>query len=467
MPIALLLAAPSLLLGVLATPFAGPPPVPALAAPGSVHPGVGPEEEAEQVLLVRARRVIVRPGTVLENAAVLVQDGRIAAVGVGLEAPDGAKVLDTEVLCAGFIDPWSRLGVDPGSLSDRTTTASSSSVDALDPFLHELQRHQALRSGVTSVRVHIGRLGRIGGLGAFVRNLPESDLEQAVLVEDAALTTALGVQPGQDVFQRLEEVDRLIVELERGRRHREEALKYRDDLAAWQKAIAESEAELEREFRRAKRERDREIEQAKERGREFREKRYREDNKPRQPRFDPDGEVLARVVHGELPLIVEVDRAQELRALLARTEAYPRLRLVIAGATDARLFSEDLARRRIPVIVVPARRGQTAGFDHDELSLAADLAEAGVPLLLGSGGMDPDWVRELPLLAGIAVGRGLDPDAALAALTTLPARVLDLGHRLGSVERGKDADLLLLSGDPFAAGTRVERVLVAGRPVAP
>lgn len=453
------------LLAAPAVPFRPAPAAPSGAREAAAAAHVaqpGPQDGLISAVLIDAKRVIVRPGEELLDTQVLVDGGRIVAVGTGLVVPEGARRLEGEVLMAGLIDPWGSIGLDPASVSDRTASAAARAVDALDPYAYQNLRRDALEAGVTAVRVGIGRDGRIGGLSAVVRNDPNFDLTRSVLLADASISTAIGAQSNSDAFTRLDEVDRLIAEIEKGKRQVESQADYEKKLAEWKKAIAEKVVELEKEFKKAKRDRDKEVEEAKKAKKEHKDKAYKEDNKPKAPRYDPDALQLARVFTGELPLIVEIERAPEIRALLEKTKAYPRLRLVLAGASDARFFAEQLAERRIPVIVLPQRRNLGGVVAHDELALAADLHGAGVTVLFGSGGQDAQATRDLPLFAALAVGRGLDRDTALAALTTVPARLLDVGHRLGTVERGKDADLILLSGDPLSATTRVQAALLGG-----
>jgi imidazolonepropionase-like amidohydrolase len=86
-------------------------------------------------------------------------------------------------------------------------------------------------------------------------------------------------------------------------------------------------------------------------------------------------------------------------------------------------------------------------------------------VLLGSGGLDPNATRDLPLLAELAIGNGLAHDKALEALTTGAARALDVSDRLGAVEMGKDADLQVLDGEPLDSTSRVQYVIAGGRVV--
>ncbi len=429
-----------------------------------------PQDEDPGVL-IRAERVIVRPGEVLEDVSILIQRGKILAVGAGLAAPAGARVIEGDVVCAGFFDAWSQLGLDPGSVRDLGTGPTVRTLDAIDAWSDEALRNEALRGGVTVSRLQAGMKASIGGIGTVVRTDPElvvQRLEDAVLLDDACVAATVGVSRfgrAGDVFDRVSEVDKLAGQLDKALSYYESLLEYDDELAEWTTKIAEEAKELEKDFKKAKKARDKDLEEAEEKGKEFKEKRYKEDKKPRKPKYDADSAVLARVVNGELPLVVEAHGFQELKRLLAATAKFDRLRLVIAGGSQAQHFAQELADRHVPVICwpVPLGDGRASEYEEHDLGLAAELARAGVDVVIGSGGTDA--ARDLRLLAALAVGHGLDPDAALRAITQTPAEVFDLKARLGTVERGKDADLLVFDGDPLAATSRIRFVLSGGRVV--
>ena len=164
---------------------------------------------------------------------------------------------------------------------------------------------------------------------------------------------------------------------------------------------------------------------------------------------------------------MQVHRFAELRGLLSGTEKMDRLRLVLVGASEAIPLAAQLVERQIPVILTPALNGRGAldELEGADLSLAARLTRAGVRVLIGSGGLDPAATRDLPLLAQMAIGNGFDRDQAFDALTLGAARLFDADDHVGSVERGKDADLLLLDGDPLSSAGRVRYVISAGRVV--
>ncbi|MBM3975453.1 MAG: amidohydrolase family protein [Planctomycetes bacterium] len=482
-------------------------------------------------LLIRAKRLLTRPGEELANADVLVRDGAIVGVGKGLVAPEGTRTLEADVVCAGFLDPWSSVGIEEESIGTFDATADSLTIEALDAYRDPHLRRQALRGGVTSARVQAAGRARVGGLGAVVRldfgvdvattpkpepeaapkpaasesgaSQPGADKKEkgdkekdkkdggksdskaeapaapvhhapvlaprhgnAVLNEAASLSASIGIprQGNPDPFDRIGEVDRLGAALDAGRRLNEQRITFAEDLAKWEKEIAEKEKQLEKDFKKAKKDREKEQKDAEEKAKEFKEKAYKEDKRPTPPSASPEDEVMARVASGEVPLVVEAHRAPEIRALLDMLRAHPRVRLVLAGATEAAPLASALAERSAAVIVFPTPlgTGRPSGWTEHDLGLAGVLDAAGVRVLIGSGGSRAG-ASDLALMAGLAVGHGLDREAAFAALTLAAAETFDVADRIGSVEVGKQADLLLLKGDPLSPAARVQYVLVGGQ----
>jgi imidazolonepropionase-like amidohydrolase len=491
----------ALLLSSTAAGFQDPPPKPEAPAkqetpakqeaPPKQEPPAPAKAELQKpatpALLIKAKRVFTRPGEVLEQASILVRDGKIVAIGKDLATPKGGQVLEAEVVCAGFLDPWSALCIDGGSWRDGGTTPATIAVDGFDPWSPESLRKEALRAGVTTVRIQAGAYARSGGRGSVIRVAPQLTLEEAVVSRESCVSMSIGLSAnagggqaveiidGQptlvdsrgrpmDVFDRIADLDRVTSAIEGGRSYLYSQIEHKHDLVEWKKKIAEKEAELEKDAKKAKKDREKEEKDAKDKGKPFEEKKYKEDKQPQPPRYDEDSAIMARVADGELPLFVQVHRAAELRGLVEGTRDYDRLRLVIVGGSEARSAATELAQRAIPVLVWPAPRGRGAADEYEggDLSLAGDLARAGVTVLLGTGSSDPGATRDLPLLAQLAIGHGLEREKAFEALTIGAARLLDVADRLGSIERGKDADLLLLDGDPLDADTHVQRVISAG-----
>jgi imidazolonepropionase-like amidohydrolase len=433
--------------------------------------GSHPEDgTVQKVVLVRADKLITRPGRALDGGAILIENGVVVAVGRGLEAPEGARVVQGKVACAGFIDAWSGFGLENNAFGDERIGAATAAADQIDSYLDGRFETHVLAAGVTAFRVQPSIGARAGGLGAVLRLHPKLRSDESMLLADSCVAGSIGLpRDGRapDPFERVSEVDRWVGALSDGLSYLQDHNEYRHELQEWEQKIAEKQKELDEGFKKAKKEREKAQADAKEKGTEFKEKEYKEDKKPKAPRFDEDKEVMARVASGELPLVIEAHRAFELRNLLEATERFDRLRLVIAGGTEAATCAEKLKQRRIPVLVAPT---PVAGVSEDQstsanLGLAAALERAGVEVLLGTGGATGVGSRELPVLAALAIGHGLSEEAALAAITTRPARVFDVGDKVGSLEIGRQADVVVFSGEPFAATTRVQYVISNGEVV--
>jgi imidazolonepropionase-like amidohydrolase len=159
---------------------------------------------------------------------------------------------------------------------------------------------------------------------------------------------------------------------------------------------------------------------------------------------------------------VSAETAAETNAALKLFVDEFKVSLVLVGANEAVDAAEALAARRDRVgIVVP--RDVVTVRERRPYVPAADLARRGLRVALQSDAEDA--ARNLPAVALYAVQQGLGGDAALQALTIDAARMYKLDERLGSLETGKDADVLIFHGHPFDAGGRLERVLVGGEEV--
>jgi imidazolonepropionase-like amidohydrolase len=137
-----------------------------------------------------------------------------------------------------------------------------------------------------------------------------------------------------------------------------------------------------------------------------------------------------------------------------------KLRLVVMGAAEGWMVADQLARTQVPVVINPLTDIPTFDALGATLENAARLSRAGVRVALAS--FDTQNSRNLRQLAGNAVANGMDRERALESVTLTPARLWGVDDRVGSIEPGKDADLVIWSGDPFELSTGAEQVFIRG-----
>jgi imidazolonepropionase-like amidohydrolase len=172
-----------------------------------------------------------------------------------------------------------------------------------------------------------------------------------------------------------------------------------------------------------------------------------------------DLEALQPVLKGQVPLALQANRASDLLAAIRLADEFA-LRLVLVGASEGWMVGPQLAKAKVPVVVKPLTNIPSFDSLGATLENAARLAGAGVTVALAS--FDTQNSRNLRQEAGNAIANGMDRDAALQAVTLTPARLWGVADRVGSLEPGKDADLVIWSGDPFEVTAGAERVFIKG-----
>ncbi|MCR8715156.1 amidohydrolase family protein [Stenotrophomonas indicatrix] len=172
---------------------------------------------------------------------------------------------------------------------------------------------------------------------------------------------------------------------------------------------------------------------------------------------------LARYLSGQGRIVVEVDRAADIRQLL-RWAAREKVKIAIAGGAEAWQLAPELAAAKVPVFV-DALGNLPATFDQIGATLenAARLQRAGVPVAFAQRDDASHNARKMRQLAGNAVANGLPWADGLAGLTRVPAEVLGVADQIGSIEPGKRADLVLWEGDPLDVAHYAEQVWLGGR----
>ena len=181
--------------------------------------------------------------------------------------------------------------------------------------------------------------------------------------------------------------------------------------------------------------------------------------------IDARWEAMIPVLEGRVPVVVWADEVREIQAAIRWAEQ-ENLRLIIGGGQDAWRVADLLRTHDIPVLVGGVYRLPQRRFSpYDEpFTLPAKLYEAGVRFAIATG--DGFYAeRNLPYHAGTAAAYGLPHDEALRSITLSAAEILGIADRVGSLEPGKDATLIVTDGDPLEIPTSVERAFIQGRTV--
>lgn len=382
-------------------------------------------------------RVVTVSGAVMDNATVVLRDGIVVDVGPAAAIPRDARVFDGTglTITPGFIDAYSGAGMPAarpagggpggggGAVATAAATPAPNPIAPASNIYERVRASEALRardSGVTTI-VPIPREGLVFG-SAAVMNLIGERPEGMVVKSNIALAASIatlgqrypGSLMGTMAFFRQALMD--------GTHHRAEVV-------AYEKAPS---------------------------GR-------------KRPAFDPGLEVWADVASGATPLLLQTPRIGDLRRAFALADEF-KLKLVLAGNTQA--FEETaLLKERKPALLVsvnfdPPRVGGFFGGNDDDRDRAeiekaeknpAALDKEGVKFALVSG-FAPDF------LAGIrkAIEKGLPREVALRALTLTPAEILGVADLMGSIEKGKIANIVVWSGEPLSKDAKVKMVFVDG-----
>lgn len=375
---------------------------------------------AQPALVVYADTLYTMAGAPIIDGAVVIQNGTISQVGRvdQVRAPRGARALRGVVVTPGLVDVRSTVGL-AGMLNQEQDQDALDGAKALQPSLRALDAYNArdelvewlLSLGVTTV--HTGHSP--GALAAGQTTI----VKTAYPTLDAALvdsTTMMAMTVGPSIRQNY------------------------DAPGTRARAIAEIRAALYE-------------------GLAFAEKLDGEEPPPR----DLDKEALAAVATGRMPALITANQATDILTVLRLKREFPRLDIVLSGAAEAYLVLDELAEAGIPVALHPTMARAGGETESIAFDTAGKLHQRGIPFAIQSGyeAYVPK-TRVVLFEAAVASAYGLDRVAALEAVTIDAAEILGIADRVGSLEVGKDADLVLFDGDPLETVTHVCGVVVDG-----
>jgi len=385
---------------------------------------------------LRAQTIAITGGTVypvsgppIQRGIVLIRDGRIAAVGTDVAIPADAQRVDAmgKIVTPGLVNAATQLSVlDIGAVQatrnvsarGREGIAAAFTVwDGLNPA--SVLIPPARVAGITTV-VIAPRGGLLSGQAA-VLHLVEGTAADMVMRSPVAMVGQIGAPQQVGAQSRGELLLRLREVLE--------------DARAYGRRKADYERAQTRQFSASR----------------------------------LDLEALGPVLEGREPLMLEADRASDIESALKVARDYG-VKLIISGAAEAWMVADKLAAAHVPVMTgamnnIPSSFS-SLGTRQENAGL---LRRAGVTVMIigNAGGGDEDAfnVRNVRFEAGNAVAYGMARDDALRAITMTPAEVFGVADRVGSLQVGKDADVVVWSGDPLEFATQPEHVFIRGREV--
>jgi imidazolonepropionase-like amidohydrolase len=385
---------------------------------------------ADRSVAIVGGRVVPIEGEPIEGGTVLIEDGKITAVGAGLAVPEGARVIGAagSWVLPGFVEAHGHVGVheeaegwagqDTNEMTD-PVTAHVRALDAINPA--DLGFRDAVTGGVLAVNVNPGSGNPIGGQTVALKTWGRT-VDEMLLRQPSGLKSALGENPKRVYGEQKKTPSTRL-----------------GTAAVIRGAFVDASNYL------------RKIDE--------------DQRKPEAERKGVDRdlklEALGKVLRREIPWRQHCHRADDIATAIRIADEFG-YDLVIDHGTEAHLLADILAERGTPVIIGPLFTSRSkVELRNRSLANPGKLARAGVTIAITTDHPVVP-IHFLCHQASLAVKEGLDHDTALRALTINPARITGISDRVGSIEPGKDADLVIWSGDPLDVLSRVQRALLNG-----
>ena len=355
-------------------------------------------------------------------------DGKIAEIGKNLQPADGEEVFDAagKQVYPGFVDAHSHLGLDNYGMGFEghdynemgdMVACQLRGIDSFNP--QDKAIPMALAGGVTTAGVGPGSANVLGGTFFAVKTYGNC-VDDMIVKDPVAMKCAFGENPKR-CYKDKGDSARMTT-----------AAKLREMLFAAKDYMERKEA-------------------------------AGDDVKAR-PKYDMKMEALIPVLKGELPLKAHAHRADDICTAIRIAKEFG-VKLTLEHVTEGHLIVEELKRANVPLAVGPTlTNASKIELVNKTFDTPGILAKAGLQVsIITDAPVIPQ--QYLPMCAGLAVKAGMDPFDALKAITINPAKHLGIEDRVGSLEKGKDGDVVIADGDPMLSNTKVETVFLNGKRV--
>ncbi len=380
------------------------------------------------MLLIKNGYIKTMAGYDIKNGCVLIDDnGKIAAVGADVSAPDGTQIIDAEgrLVTPGCVDAHCHIGLhneavgwegrDYNEIVD-PITPQMRAIDSINP--QDEAFREAIEGGVTSACTGPGSANVVGGTFVAIK-LVGKRVDNMIIKDPIAMKCAFGENPKRCYGQsgRKSPMTRMAT------------------------------AALLRELL-------------------FKTRRYMEDKEnEKRPGFDMKLEAMIPVLKGEIPLKAHAHRADDILTAIRIAKEFG-VKMTLDHCTDGSLIADELAKEGFPAFVGPSLGSKSKiELCNKSFTTPKHLTDAGVNVsIITDAPVIP--LKYLPMCAGLAVDAGLDADTAWRAITINPAKATGIGDRVGSLEVGKDGDVVIWTADPLTTvGAAAYTTIVDGKVV--
>jgi len=384
------------------------------------------------MLAIKGGKIYTITKGVIEKGTILIDEGKIVDIGADVTIPDGAEVIDAEgkIVMPGLVEAHCHIGIweekigwagSDGNEATDPATPQVRAIDGIKANADEGGLEAALKTGVTTAQILPGSANVIGGTGVVVKTAKKPVVDEMIVRNPSGMKVAFGENP-----RRVYGVDQKKMPSTR--------MGVAGVLREW-------------------------LQKAK----SYMEKKELFKSEPeKMPEKDLRLEALIPVLKGEIPLRAHAHRADDVATAIRIAEEFG-LEMSWEHATEGHRIAEFIVGKGIPAVWGPSLM-ERPKWEMRELSFDTPKAfhDAGVKFAIQTDAVGSS-IAFLPICAGMAVKHGLPYDEALKSITIIPAEILGVDDRVGSIEVGKDADLRILDGDPLELRTKVEMVIIDGK----
>ncbi len=357
------------------------------------------------------------------EGAILIKDGKIADLGEDIDIPDEANIIDVDgkTVIPGLIEAHCHVGIheegegwEGRDMNERydPITPHLRALDGIYP--EDIGLKEAVKAGITTVNITPGSANPIGGEMLAMKTAGSNIVDELVLEEPTGMKMAFGENPKR-VYKEQDKTPSTRM----------------GTAGILRKTLFETQNYIEKD----------------------------DDEKE-----DFKLEALKPVLKNELKARIHAHRADDMVTAVRLAEEFD-FDMVIEHATEGHQIADYLAEKDIPAVVGPCLSAKTKRETSDRtFETPSVLADKGVKVaLMTDSPVIP--TKYLSLMAAYSVREGMDEEEALKAITINPAEICGINDKVGSIEEGKDADLVVIDGDPLEVKSRIERVFIEGEEI--